>query len=210
MKIIENAIEYVKEFFKNDHSGHDYSHTMRVYKNAMKISEKEDADTFIVALSALHHDVDDEKISPETSKNKTNARKFMEENNVDSDIEEKVIEIINEISFSGNHKTPNSIEGKIVQDADRLDAIGAIGIARTFTFGGNKNRKMYDFDIKPKDNLNKENYRDDNNTTINHFYEKLLKLKDLMNTKTAKIEASKRHEFMETFLKEFYAKIDDK
>lgn len=207
MEIIENAIDYVEEFFKNDHSGHDYSHTMRVYLNAMKIAETEDADTFIVALSALLHDIDDIKTSPTTTENKDNARKFMEDNKVLPYVQEKVLEIINEISFKGNHKTPNSIEGKIVQDADRLDAIGAIGIARAFTYGGNKNRKMYDFSIEPKENLNEENYRDENSTTINHFYEKLLKLKDLMNTQSAKIEAEKRHQFMIKFLKEFYDEI---
>lgn len=207
MEIIENAIDYVEKFFKNEHSGHDYYHTMRVYFNAMKLTETEETDTFIVALAALLHDVDDIKISPNTTENKTNARKFMTENKVLPYVQEKVIEIINEISFSANHKVPNSIEGKIVQDADRLDAIGAIGIARAFTYGGNKNRKMYDFNILPNEDLNEENYRDENGTTINHFYEKLLKLKDLMNTKSAKIEAQKRHDFMKKFLTEFYDEI---
>ena len=203
--IIKNAKSYVKEIFENDFSGHDYFHTSRVYNNAMAIAQKENANELIVGLAALLHDVDDVKLSPMTSENKDRARKFLKDNNISEEIAEEVIDIINNISFSGSgKKVPGSIEGKIVQDADRLDAIGAIGIARTLTFGGNKNRVLYDPDIKPSTFENEAKYRSNNSTTINHFYEKLLLLKDLMNTKTAKEIADKRHEFMEQYLDQFF------
>lgn len=205
--IIDAAIEYVKEIFKNDFSGHDYFHTMRVYNLAVTIAKSENADLDLVSLAALLHDVDDAKLSPNTHKEKVNAVSFMKSHNLPKDKIDKICAIINEISFAGTDSvTPKSIEGKCVQDADRLDAIGAIGIARAFAYGGNRNRQMYNPDIKPLENMNNESYiKNENSTTINHFYEKLLLLKNMMNTNTAIKIAQKRNDFMKAYLDEFFA-----
>ena len=203
--IIENAIEYVKQIFANDCSGHDYHHTKRVYRLAVQIAKQENADMLIVQLAALLHDVDDAKLSPETYATKKNAIDFMESNGVDNKMIEIVCKIIAEVSFVGiDSVVPSTIEGKCVQDADRLDAMGAIGIARTFAYGGSKGRKIYDPEIKPLVNMSKEEYRQNqNSTSINHFYEKLLLLKDMMNTETAKRMAEHRQAVMEAYLEEF-------
>ena len=180
-KLIEKCLEFVKNFFENESSGHDYYHTLRVYNTANHILETEKADKLLVKLAALLHDVDDIKISPNTNKHKDNARKFLSMNNVDKDTIEKVCDIIGEISYKGIETKPSkTIEGKIVQDADRLDALGAIGIARAFAYGGNHNRVMHDPLEKPMLNMTEIEYRNHISTTINHFYEKLFKLKDLM------------------------------
>ena len=204
--IIENAIEYVKQIFANDCSGHDYHHTMRVYRLAVQIAKKENADLLIVQLAALLHDVDDAKLSPETYATK-NAVDFMESNGVDNEIIEAVCKVIEEVSFVGTDSVvPSTIEGKCVQDADRLDAMGAIGIARAFAYGGSKGRKIYDPEIKPLVNMSKEEYRQNqNSTSINHFYEKLLLLKGMMNTDAAKRIAEHRQAVMEAYLEEFMA-----
>jgi uncharacterized protein len=204
--MIESAIKYVEEIFADDCSGHDYHHTMRVYRLAMKIAENENADMLIVQLAALLHDVDDVKVSPETHTTKKNAVDFMRRNGVNDAVVNSVCRIIAEVSFAGTDSVvPSTIEGKCVQDADRLDAIGAIGIARTFTYGGSKGRKIYDPDIKPLINMNEEDYRTKlNSTSINHFYEKLLILKDLMNTDSAKKMAEHRQAVMEKYLEEFF------
>ena len=205
--IIENAIEYVKQIFANDCSGHDYHHTMRVYRLAVQIANQENADMMIVQLAALLHDVDDAKLSPETYTTKKNAIDFMESNGVDNKMIEIVCKIIVEVSFVGTDSVvPSTMEGKCVQDADRLDAMGAIGIARTFAYGVSKGRKIYDPEIKPLVNMSKEEYRQNqNSTSINHFYEKLLLLKDMMNTDTAKRIAEHRQAIMEAYLEEFMA-----
>ncbi len=205
--MVESAIEYVKQIFANDYSGHDYYHTMRVYRLAMQIAKQENADMMIVQLVALLHDVDDVKLLPETYTTKKNAVDFMESNGVDNKMIETVCKIIEEISFAGNDSVvPSTVEGKCVQDADRLDAMGAIGIARTFTYGGGKGRKIYDPEIKPLVNMSKEEYRQNqNSTSINHFSEKLLLLKDMMNTETAKKLAKHRQAIMESYLEEFMA-----
>ena len=197
----------MKKIFESDYSGHDFYHTMRVYKTAVQIAVRENADILTVQLAALLHDVDDIKLSPTTYSVKKNAVDFMKQNKLSDEIINSVCKIIEEVSFAGTDSVvPSSIEGKCVQDADRLDAIGAVGIARAFAYGGNKGRKMYDPDIKPMTNMNKEQYRqNDNSTTINHFYEKLLLLKDMMNTETAKKIAERRHAFMQTYLDEFLA-----
>lgn len=203
--MIENAIEYVKQIFANDYSGHDYHHTMRVYRLAVQIAKKEKADLLIVQLAALLHDVDDAKLSPETYATKKNAVDFMESNGIDNKIIEAVCKIIEEVSFAGTDSVvPSTKEGKCVQDADRLDAMGAIGIARAFAYGGSKGRKIYDPEIKPLVNMSKEAYqKNQNSTSVNHFYEKLLLLKDMMSTETAKKMAEHRQAIMEVYLEEF-------
>ena len=207
--IIERAIEYVKRVFESDFSGHDYFHTLRVFNVANTIAEKEGADMEIVGLSALLHDVDDRKLSPETCENKDNAREFLNANGVESRNIEKICKIIGEISFEGKESVvPDTVEGKCVQDADRLDAIGAIGIGRAFAYGGNHNRFMHNPDVKPNLNMSKAEYRKSNSTTINHFYEKLFKLTDMMNTETAKKIAKGREEYMKTFVDTFLKEWD--
>ncbi len=203
-KIIEDAIEYIKDFFVDEYSGHDYWHTMRVYRMAVKLAEIENADLFIVKLAALLHDIDDIKISPLTAAGKLNAMVFMAEHEVDKDVIDKVCEIIDENSFRGlDSVVPATIEGKCVQDADRLDAIGAIGIARAFTYGGSRRRILYDPEQKPLMDMNAAEYRRHMSTTVNHFYEKLFKLKDMMNTDAAKKLAEHREKIMKDYLDEF-------
>ena len=209
MDIIEKALAYVKEFFENEFSGHDYFHTLRVYNMATHIAQEEKADLKMVQLAALLHDVDDRKLSPETCETKANARRFLAENQVDEATLEQVIKIIGEISYAGKDSvTPTTLEGKCAQDADRLDAIGAIGIGRAFAFGGNHNRLMHHPDIGPSMDIKKEEYYKHESTTINHFHEKLFLLKDLMNTPTAQRLATARHAFMEAFVAEFMAEWD--
>lgn len=173
--MIEKTIEYVKQIFANDCSGHDYYHTMRVYRLAVEIAKQE------------------------------NAVDFMKSNGIDDKIIDAVCKIIKEVSFAGTDSVvPSTIEGKCVQDADRLDALGTIGIARTFAYGGSKGRKIYDPEIKPLVNMSKEEYcQNQNSTSINHFYEKLLLLKDMMNTDTARRIAEHRQAIMEAYLEEF-------
>ena len=202
--VIENCLKYVEELFKHEYSGHDFFHTLRVYKIATKIAQNENANIEIVQLAALLHDVDDRKLSPNTYENKDNARKFLLDNNVDIDTINFICKIINEVSFKGNDSvTPTTTEGMCVQDADRLDAIGAIGIARAFTFGGNHNRVMHDPKIEPRLDMNEEEYKNHISTTINHFYEKLFKLKNLINTNTAKQIADSREQFMKDYISQF-------
>ena len=203
----ESVIKFVKGIFAYDCSGNDYHHTMRVYRLAMQIAEQENADMLIVQLAALLHDVDDVKLSPETHEAKKNAVGFMKNNGVDEKVIASVCKIIDEVSFAGTDSVvPSTLEGKCVQDADRLDAIGAIGIARAFGYGGSKGRRIHDPDIKPMTNMNKADYNQNHNSTsINHFYEKLLLLKDMMNTETAKKMAMHRQAVMEDFLEEFMA-----
>ena len=201
--IIELARAYVENKFENEYSGHDYFHTLRVFNMATNIAKSEGADIEMVQLAALLHDVDDRKISPQTYEKQTNARSFLKLNSVDDIRIESICQIIREISFGANDSAPTTLESKCVQDADRLDAIGAIGIARAFAYGGNHNRHMYHPEIKPQLNMTKEEYVKSESTTINHFYEKLFKLTDLMNTKTAKSIAIERDKYMKQFVLEF-------
>lgn len=205
--MIDNAINYIKELFAKDYSGHDYHHTMRVYRLATQLAECENADVQVVQLAALLHDADDIKLSPDTHATKQNAVDFMRNNGVNDETIDSVCRIIEEVSFAGTDSVvPSTIEGKCVQDADRLDAMGAMGIARTFAYGGSRGRQMYDPDIKPVLHMSKEEYRqNENSTSLNHFYEKLLLLKDMMNTETAKKMAEHRHAVMESYLEEFMA-----
>lgn len=208
MQLIDNTILFVKEQLKTAEGGHDWFHIERVYKNALLISQSETCNLEIVKLGALLHDIADSKFhdGDETVGPKT-ARTFLESQNVSEEIITHVINIIENISFKGGNfeKKINSIELEIVQDADRLDAIGAIGIARTFNYGGFKNRVLYDPAIAPKLTMSKEEYKNSEAPTLNHFYEKLLLLKDKMNTITGKKIALERHKYMENFLSQFYA-----
>ena len=203
-QVIENAKKYVKELFEKEYSGHDYFHTLRVYQLAKEIAIKEDANAQITELVALLHDVDDIKLSPKTHKNKDNARKFLIENNIEKEVVDLICDNIGEISYKGVDTVPGkTIEARIVQDADRLDALGALGIARAFAYGGHHQRVMYDPDIKPCLNMTEEEYRNHVSTTVNHFYEKLFNLKDLMNTETGKKMAKDRENYMKEYLIRF-------
>jgi uncharacterized protein len=206
--LIEKTIHFVKETLAQAEGGHDWFHIERVYKNALLIAASEVCDLEIVQLGALLHDIADSKFhdGDETIGPKT-ARFFLESENVASETIEHVIAIIENISFKGGNveRKFSSIELDIVQDADRLDAIGAIGIARTFNYGGFKNRTLYNPEIAPNLFMSKEEYKNSEAPTINHFYEKLLLLKDKMNTVSGKQLAQQRHHYMEDFLEQFYA-----
>lgn len=205
--LISCTIDFVKEKLHGAEAGHDWFHIERVWKLSKKIAETENCNLEVVELSALLHDIADPKFH---GGNETLALKisqdFLENQNVSNAVIEQVLFIIQNISFKNRGEAPKDlpIELKIVQDADRLDAMGAIGIARTFNFGGFKNNLMYHPEIPPKLNMTKEEYKKNEGTTINHFYEKLLLLKDLMNTEKGKELAQERHDFMQKFLDEFY------
>lgn len=202
--IIHKAEEYVRSFFASDFSGHDNDHTMRVYRTACRLAEEEGADMEITALAALLHDVDDRKISPETSESKLNAENFLKKNGVPSERCERILQAVKEVSFEGTDSVvPSTIEGKCVQDADRLDALGAVGIGRAFAYGGSHRRRMHDPDEAPVLNMNKEEYRSHVSTTVNHFYEKLFLLKDRMNTRSGRRTAEERDRFMHVFIERF-------
>ena len=211
MQIINNTILFVKNQLTHAEGGHDWFHIERVYKNALLIAEEEECDLTVVKLAALLHDIADSKFhGGDESVGPKTARTFLESQNVSEDIILHVIAIIENISFKGGNfeKQFHSKELEIVQDADRLDAIGAIGIARTFNYGGFKNRPLYNPNIQPNLNMSKEEYKNSESPTLNHFYEKLLLLKDKMNTETGKKIAKKRHDFMVRFLAQFYAEWD--
>lgn len=208
--IIQKTIEFVKSRLLKEGSGHDWWHSHRVYKIAKFLGEKENADIFVVQLAALLHDIADWKFFGNLEIGSNISKYFLKNLNVDEKAIEHVCLIIKTMSFKGQ-KTKSvmeTIEGKVVQDADRLDAIGAIGIARTFAYGGYTKREIYNPEIKPKIYNDFEEYKQNTAPTINHFYEKLLLLKDLMNTCSAQKIAQKRHSFMETFLKEFFKEIE--
>jgi len=209
--LISKTIFFVKQKLENAEGGHDWFHIERVYKNAALISKNEICDETVVKLGALLHDVADSKFhnGDETVGPKV-AREFLKNQEVKEEIIHHVINIIENISFKGGNfeKKFNSIELQIVQDADRLDAIGAIGIARAFNYGGFKNRQLYNPSIAPNLQMSKEEYKNSESPTLNHFYEKLLLLKDKMNTETGKKIAKERHQFMESFLSQFYAEWD--
>lgn len=207
--IIHDALEFVKDTFQDDYSGHDNFHTLRVYQMAARIARQENADLTIVQLAALLHDVDDLKLSPETYANKDRAVGFLRKHGISEAMIKTICGIIGEVSFKGTDSTaPETIEGKCVQDADRLDAMGAIGIARAFAYGGSHNRTMYDPEVKPTLNMTAGQYQGHASTTINHFYEKLFQLKDLMNTDAAKKIAEQRENYMKGYLSEFLDEWD--
>jgi len=212
--IIQKTVSFVQETLKDAEGGHDWWHIYRVWKNAQHITEQEnDVDALVIELGALLHDIadskfhnGDEEIGPKT------ARSFLSSLNLDEDLISHVENIVRHISFKGSLEGQKwkSPELDVVQDADRLDAIGAIGIARTFTYGGHKGRSLYHPDIPPNLAMSKEEYKNSNSPTLNHFYEKLLLLKDLMNTKTGKSMAEERHKFMELYLEQFLGEWEGK
>ncbi|MBT8245802.1 MAG: HD domain-containing protein [Winogradskyella sp.] len=213
-KLIENTITFVKSELKNAEGGHDWFHIERVYKNTLLIAEQENVDLTVVSLAALLHDIADPKFynGDETVGPKI-ACEFLFKQNVGSKIIEHVIAIIENMSFKNTFEKGEKFTSKeleVVQDADRLDAIGAIGIARCFNYGGFKNRALYHPEIEPNLNMSKEEYKTSDTPTINHFYEKLLLLKDKMNTKTGKQIAANRHQYMKGFLEQFYAEWNGK
>tara|TARA_A100000171_G_C2140567_1_gene155578 strand:- start:21173 stop:21835 length:663 start_codon:yes stop_codon:yes gene_type:complete len=206
--VIENTIAFVKKELWNAEGGHDWFHIERVYKNACLLAEGEEVNTLVVKLAALLHDIADSKfhggddtIGPEKTARFLSSQKISEEGKT------HIVNIVANVSFKGGNaqKTFHSKELEVVQDADRLDAMGAIGIARTFNYGGFKNRKLYNPAIPPQLGMTPSEYKASTAPTLNHFYEKLLLLKDQMNTETAKIIAQERHNFMEQFLEQFYA-----
>lgn len=205
---IDAVVLNVKQQLQNAEGGHDWFHIERVWRNAKFIAQKENADLFVVELAALLHDIADSKFNNGDEEiGPRKAKEILMTNNIASNTIEHVIAIIENISFKGGNtpRTFDSIELQIVQDADRLDAIGAIGIARAFNYGGFRNRLIYDPTIQPDLKQTKEAYKNSTAPTINHFYEKLLLLKDRMNTSTGIQLAEKRHQFMESYLEQFYS-----
>jgi uncharacterized protein len=210
-EIIQKTVEFVKYTLTDAEGGHDWWHIYRVWKAAKHIAQHENVDLFIVELGALLHDIadskfhgGDEQIGPQK------ARVFLQTNQVDEEVIDHVEKIISNISFKGGRLPQDfkSPELDVIQDADRLDAIGAIGIARTFNYGGHKGRSIYNPDIKPNLQLTKEEYKSSEAPTLNHFYEKLLLLKDRMNTRTGMEMAVKRDDFMISYLDQFYKEWD--
>jgi len=213
-QLIEATKRFVKKTLKDAEGGHDWFHTERVYNNALLISKTEDVDIFVIKLGALLHDIADSKFyKGDEAVGPKMAREFLFNHNVDSNVIEHVVNIIRHISFKNSLDEASGFTSKeleVVQDADRLDAMGAIGIARCFNYGGFKNRPLYDPLVEPNLSMTKSEYKTSTSPTINHFYEKLLLLKNQMNTKTGKQIAEKRHQFMELYLKQFYAEWNGK
>ena len=208
--LIEKTINLVIKALEGSERGHVWWHIERVYNNALKISAHEHGDQLTIALSALLHDIADAKFHQgDETMGPRIAKEFLESMAVEAKLIDHVVAIIENISYKTNlgEVTFQSAELDIVQDADRLDAIGAIGIARAFHYGGFKNREIYNPSIAPQLNMSKEEYKNSQGPTINHFYEKLLRLKDLFKTETGKKMAMGRHEFMERYLEEFYAEV---
>jgi uncharacterized protein len=210
-EIIVQARAFVKQELSLDSSGHDWWHIYRVTNTALEIARHENADLFVCELAALLHDIADEKLNASKEAGLEKVKNWLEENQVPEVVATHVLEIISTMSYNGGHNQPmKTLEGKVVQDADRLDALGAIGIARTFAYGGHKGHIMHNPELPVRENMTQEEYRNAPGTPINHFYEKLLKLKDLMNTDYGKKLATERHAYMENFLAQFYAEWEGK
>ena len=206
-KVFSDAADFARDIFADDSSGHDFYHTMRVHDLARTICSKEGGDMDIVRLASLLHDVDDRKLFGDNGY--ANARRFMDSESIDPVIQDVVCHIISQISFKGEDTViPDTLEGRIVQDADRMDAIGAIGIARTFAYGGSRGRHMHVPGEMHREGMSEVEHFANQGTSINHFHEKLLKLKDLMNTPTAREMAEHRHAYMVGFLEEFMSEWD--
>ena len=202
MNEINVIIDEIRKIFENDSSGHDAWHSLQVYNVALKIADAEFCDKKIIAIASLLHDVDDPKLFENS--NHENAKRIMYGAKIDDNTCKKVIRIIEQVPFKGiDSVVPDTIERKIVQDADRLNAMGAIGIVRAFAYGGAKGRNMYDPDMMSLLNLNQEEYINNKGTTVNHFYEKLFSLKEMMNTACAKEIAEKRDMFMREYISKF-------
>lgn len=202
--VFDRARGFLETLFEGDSSGHDIWHTMRVHNLAVAICREEGGDMDIVRLAALLHDADDRKLFGDNGY--VNARRFMDSEGIQVDVQEKVLSIVSQISFKGTDSVvPDTLEGRIVQDADRMDAIGAIGIARAFAYGGSRGRAMHIPGDEPKAGMDAEAYSSNTGTSVNHFYEKLLLLKDMMNTPSARRMADARHEYMVAYLDEFMA-----
>lgn len=211
-KILQEARDFVYAELKDEMSGHDWWHIVRVTNNAVEIATQEQADVFICELAALLHDIADGKLNENEEVGLQKVEQWLQ-NHQASDAEiAHVLDIISTMSFKGGHQQKNvsTLEGKIVQDADRLDAVGAIGIARAMAYSGHIGRPIHDPDLQPRENMTLEEYRAGKSSAIMHFYEKLLKLKDLMNTDYAKQLAIGRHHFLEEYLEQFYAEWDAK
>lgn len=205
-EIVKSIAAEVRSRQLGEGSGHDWSHTNRVWNLALLMAEREGSVVYIVSLAALLHDIGDWKLfTGGEAAGQAEVRNIMVEAGVDADSINHVLTIISEISFygGGTPRPMSTLEGKIVQDADRLDAIGAIGIARCFAYGGSRDRLIYDPDITPRTDLNKAEYKANKGDSINHFHEKLMLLKDLMNTSTGRSMAEQRHAVMERFLADF-------
>ncbi|KEK25060.1 HD domain-containing protein [Bacillus gaemokensis] len=201
---IQETVTFVKSILEKDASGHDWYHIERVHKLAISLSKQEGGDRFVIEMAALLHDVADEKLNDSEEAGMKKVSDWLEGLGVTEEENEHILQIIANMSYKGGHGGKvETLEGKLVQDADRLDALGAIGIARTFAYGGAKGRLMYDPNVPPREEMTKEEYRKNNDPSLNHFYEKLLKLKELMNTVTAKREAEIRHRYMEEFIEQF-------
>ncbi len=209
-EILKQTADFVRQKLEGEGTGHDWWHIYRVWQNAKAITKVEGGNDIIIELAALLHDIADHKFhNGDESVGPRVATKFLKSLKISTEIINQVVLIMEEISFSKG-MTPSSLEGKIVQDADRLDAIGAIGIARAFAYGGYKQREIYNPDIQAVEYDSKEDYKKNTNPTLNHFYEKLLLLKDLMNTAKGKALARERHTFMQNYLEQFYFEWDGK
>jgi uncharacterized protein len=209
--MIEKTEEHVKKHLENESSGHDWYHIYRVRKLAENIAREVGADPFVCTLAALLHDLADEKIAGSEEKGLREVSAWLDGLELEQDIQAHILSIIGTMSFKGGNKSKmETLEGQVVQDADRLDAIGAIGIGRTFAYSWAKGQLMYDPDIPVRESMTKEEYRNEKSTAVNHFYEKLLKLKNSMNTAYAKKLADERHAFLEQFLEQFFAEWEGK
>ncbi|MCB0737708.1 MAG: HD domain-containing protein [Bacteroidetes bacterium] len=204
--VLQHTAAFVQQYFENEPTGHDWWHIKRVWNTSKTIAEIEGANLFVCEMAALLHDLDDWKVSEDGDETPIKANNWMKEQGLDNEMIETIASIITQLSFKGLgvDTTMPTLEGKVVQDADRLDALGAIGIARAFAFGGNRKRLLYHPDIPPKKHQSSHEYKKDEGHTINHFYEKLLYLKDRMQTATGLKLAAERHVFMEVYLEQFY------
>nr|WP_263325995.1 HD domain-containing protein [Neobacillus sp. Marseille-Q6967] len=209
---IEQTEQFVRNEMGEDSTGHDWFHVDRVRRNALHIyKEEKTGDPFIIEMAALLHDIPDEKLNINAEAGKAKLNRFLDTIHLTADEKRLIIQIIGSISYKGGQKTElQSVEAKIVQDADRLDALGAIGIARAFAYGGKKGQPIYDPSFQVREEMSLEEYRKGKSSSVHHFYEKLLKLKDLLNTSTARKMAAKRHQMMMLFLEQFYQEWDGK
>ncbi len=209
--ILEAAERFARFELEKDSSGHDWWHIYRVTQTAKAIAAEEGADSFVCELAALLHDIPDEKLTGDEQAGLIKVEEWLRDHQVQEETISQVMDIISSMSFKGGGKPPmRTLEGMVVQDADRLDAIGAVGIARVFAYSGAKNQLIHDPYLPPRENMTAEEYRQGKSTAINHFYEKLFKLKEMMNTAYAKKLANERHEFMKNFIQRFYSEWEGK